>query len=267
LIALNIALTCRPALAAATFSRTADLFSANLSLSILIHHRMNLPTPQHPIRVLLLLASLLIAATPIAQTAQADFSLPAPGSYKLERIMPAPKGKVLNSDGKLHPFSDYSTGKVTLLSLIYTYCADPNGCPLAYATIHQLKKTLDAMPRISDKVRLVSMSFDPDNDTPQVMRDYGGADIGNRRGVRWHFLTTRSRRELTPLLDGFGQDVSVADEQSAGQRVPMLSHLLKVYLIDRDGQVREIYSSSFLTPQVLLNDIETLLKESGKKAN
>jgi hypothetical protein len=44
-----------------------------------------------------------------------------------------------------------------------------------------------------------------------------------------------------------------------------LSHMLKVFLIDREGWVREIYSSNFLVPQVIVNDIHTLLLEDGVK--
>jgi protein SCO1 len=90
---------------------------------------------------------------------------------------------------------------------------------------------------------------------------YGDPETRDQRGVRWHFLTARSGKELLPLLDGLGQDVSVAEEQPDGQRVPVLSHMLKVYLIDGAGSVREIYSTSFLHPTMLLGDIKTLLLE------
>ena len=189
------------------------------------------------------------------------FVPPAPGSYRLERIMRAPDGQVLESDGSVHRLSEFTTGAVTLFSFIYTYCSDPTGCPLAYATLHSLKQTIESTPTLRGKVRFVSMSFDPEFDTPPAMRSYGGQEARDRRGLAWHFLTTRSGRELAPLLDGFGQDVSVAVSKPAGQRAPVLSHMLKVYLLDADGMVREIYSTSYLHPAVLLNDIRTLLRE------
>lgn len=195
------------------------------------------------------------------------FVPPAPGSYQLYRIMNAPDGPVLESDGSTHRLSEFTRGKVTLFSFIYTYCTDAKGCPLAYETLHSLKASIQKDPNLRDKVRFVSMSFDPRNDTPETMRLYGDGEMRDRRGLRWHFLTARSGKELAPLLDGFGQDVSVAAEQPPGQRVPVLSHLLKVYLIDASGKVREIYSTSFLHPAVLLNDIKTLLleRQGGRK--
>lgn len=189
------------------------------------------------------------------------FVPPAPGSYRLPPIMAAPDGEVLDSDGSARRLAAFTRGKVTVFSFIYTYCTDAKGCPLAYETLHGLRKSIQADPALHERVRFVSMSFDPRHDTPEAMRLYGHQEMRTQRGLRWHFLTTRSGRELAPLLDGFGQDVSVAAEQPAGARVPVLSHMLKVYLIDARGMVREIYSTSFLHPAVLLGDIKTLLME------
>ena len=85
-------------------------------------------------------------------------------------------------------------------------------------------------------------------------------------GVRWYFLAARSARELMPLVEGFGQDVRVTYDRSSGRARRELSHVLKVFLIDRAGDVREIYSSLFLHPQTVLNDIETLLIEEGLRS-
>ncbi|MDL2354034.1 MAG: SCO family protein [Pseudomonadota bacterium] len=207
------------------------------------------------------LSASLPAPLPAGAAASLGFVPPAPGTYRLEHIMRAPDGIVLDSDGSVHRFAEFSTGKVTLFSFIYTYCTDAKGCPLAYETLHGLKKTISQDPALRNRVRFVSMSFDPRFDTPEAMRAYGGDDARARAGLRWYFLTTRSGAQLAPLLDGFGQDVDLAAEQPPNQRVPTLSHMLKVYLIDASGSVREIYSTSFLQQQVLLNDIKTLLLE------
>jgi protein SCO1/2 len=148
-----------------------------------------------------------------ASAAAPGFVPLTPGAYRLERIMRAPDGAVLDSDGSAHRFSEFSTGKVTVFSFIYTYCTDARACPLAYATLHGLKQAIDRDRSLRDRVRFVSMSFDPQNDTPQAMRSYGGADARPSPGLRWYFLTTASGRQLAPLLDGFGQDVALAAEQ------------------------------------------------------
>jgi protein SCO1 len=185
-----------------------------------------------------------------------DFVPPAPGSYVLHRIMPAPEGTVLGLDGRSAPLSRYTRESITLLGFIYTTCSDPEGCPLAYRVFDALQDAIAATPRLHGKVRFVTLSFDPARDTPDAMGRYAGSRaVAKGDGLRWYFLTTRSARELLPLVEGFGQDVRVT---RAGRE---LSHVLKVFLIDRAGDVREIYSSSFLHPQVVLNDIETLLLE------
>jgi len=214
-----------------------------------------------------LLAGLLLPAAVFAHHVELlpalEFEPPAPGSYVLHRIMPSPEGRVVGLGGKVEPLSRYTRGAITLLGFIYTTCADPDGCPLAYRVFEALKESIEATPRVHGKVRFVTLSFDPARDTPDVMRDYAGSRaVDKGSGLRWYFLTTRSARELMPLVEGFGQDVVTTIDRSSGKPRRELSHVLKVFLIDPAGEVREIYSSNFLHPQTVLNDIETLLLET-----
>jgi protein SCO1 len=189
------------------------------------------------------------------------FVPPAAGSYTLHRIMPAPDGMVLDTQGKARALSTFTRGHITLLGFIYTTCVDPSGCPLAYEVFNTLKAKILSTPAAIGKVQFVSLSFDPLRDTPDVMKHYAGSHLNKRDGLPWYFLTTRSAKELLPLVEGFGQDVRVSVSQKDGRVVRELSHVLKVFLIDKTGTVREIYSSSFLMPQMVMNDIETLLLE------
>ncbi len=191
-----------------------------------------------------------------------DFAPPAPGSYTLQRIMPAPDAKVLDTDGKPYRLSSFTTGAITVLSFMYTRCTDPDGCPLAYLALREVGHLVQDTPELKDRVRLVSLSFDPDHDSPTQMKLY--SQRVKPGSVEWRFLTPASRKDLLPLLEGFGQDVAPALDQS-GRVTNQLSHVLRVFLIDRAGMVREIYSTSFLLPPVVLNDIETLLMEQGAR--
>jgi protein SCO1/2 len=210
-------------------------------------------------------ASLVAASAALAHDAapvpSLDFDPPRPGTYALHRIMRAPDGEVLGLDGRAQPLSEFTRGHITLLGFIYTTCVDPEGCPLVYRVFETVQRAV-AVPALRDKVQLVTLSFDPLRDTPSVMRRYAGSRVSGR-SPRWYFLTTRSGRELQPLVDGFGQDVRVTIDRSNGQSRRELSHVLKVFLIDPAGFVREIYSSTFLHPRTVLNDVETLLMESG----
>lgn len=195
---------------------------------------------------------------------QDGFIAPAPGSYKLNHIMQSPNGAVLDVDNKSRPLSAFTTGKITLLSFIYTTCSDANGCPLAYAVFYSLKREIENTPSMYNKIRLVSLSFDPQHDTPDIMRLYGGSQLQQSKGLEWDFLTTSSYRELQPLLDGFGQSVSVeANPKKNSPRA--FSHVLKIFLIDETGSIREIYSSSYFVLGVVLNDMKTLLMEKAQE--
>jgi cytochrome oxidase Cu insertion factor (SCO1/SenC/PrrC family) len=189
-----------------------------------------------------------------------DFEPPAPGTYTLHRIMAAPDGEVLGLDGRPAPLARFTRERITLLGLVYTTCVDPGGCPLAVQVFDAVERRVSESARLRAAVRLVLLSIDPAHDTPAAMRGYAGRRATARPdGVPWHFLTTRSTRALAPLLDGFGQDVRRAAGQRPGSRE--ISHVLKAFLIDREGFVREIYSSAFLHPRTVLNDIDTLLME------
>ena len=147
---------------------------------------------------------------------------------------------------------------------MYTSCSDATGCPLAFYTIDMIKRDLEKSKAVRGRVQVVSLSFDPQHDTPEVMRAYGGDHAKGGSPVPWYFLTTTSKRELAPMLDGFGQDVSKAAQAQSNQE---LMHVLKLFLIDKDGWVREIYTTSYLVPRVVVNDIKTLLIEDGVKVN
>jgi cytochrome oxidase Cu insertion factor (SCO1/SenC/PrrC family) len=232
-------------------------------------------TPRGGARSLVLAASLawaLAAAgwVPVAVGHPADplpaldFEPPPPGSYTLHRIMRAPDGEVLGVDGRARRLSEFTRERITLLGFIYTTCVDPEGCPLAYRVFDALARTIVAVPTLRESVRFVTLSFDPARDSPDVMGRYAGSRLRREGGaLPWYFLTTRSARELMPLVEGFGQDVRYTVDRSSGTPRRELSHVLKVFLIDRAGFVREIYSSTFLHPRTVLNDIETLRREAN----
>ncbi len=171
---------------------------------------------------------------------------------------------MLGVDGRPQLLSRYTRDKITLLGFIYTTCTDPEGCPLAYRVFGALKDAIESTSSLRDNLQFVTLSFDPARDSPDMMRRYAGSHVVEKAGgLRWYFLTTRSVRELLPLVEGFGQDVRISYDRSGARPRRELSHVLKVFLIDRMGDVREIYTSTFLYPRLVLNDIETLLMEEN----
>src|SRR5258705_156198 len=108
------------------------------------------------------------------------------------------------------------------------------------------------------RVHRVSLRCDPARKTPSLLRPYGGGAPPN--GVEWAFLTPERTRTLVPLLDGFGQDVRV-EIDAQGRPAGPLAHVLKVFLLDEHAVVREIYTTAYLFPEVIMNDIKTIQLE------
>ena len=196
-----------------------------------------------------------------------DFVPAAAGTYQLQRIQQCPDAVLLNSSAAARRLSAYTRGKVTLLTFFYTYCTDAWGCPFAYQTMKQLRERIAADDSMRSRVRFVSISFDPTNDTPDSLRSYakGLVEISHSGGFEWQFFTARSMKDLTPVLDGFGQDVRIETDTS-GRPTRAINHMLKLFLIDAGGVVREIYALAFVHPEVMLNDIQTLLMEPHRAA-
>ena len=200
-------------------------------------------------------------APPPALRREPDVSLlPPPGSYRLPRLFAAPDGEVLDHDGRRFRLAQVLSGRLSVVSFIYSYCRDPVGCPLAWRMLDEVHAALSADPALARAAQLVTISFDPTHDTPREMRLFGGERIGDPR-VRWWFLTTASVPRLLPLLEGFGQDVSV-ETDSLGRPTRTLNHLLKVFCVDAKRQVREVYSVATLAPQAIINDLRTLAMQA-----
>ena len=210
-------------------------------------------------------AAAYAAADPTpAHAPRMQFVPPAAGTYELQRIQRAPDAVLLDALGRQRPLRELSRGRVTLLTFFYTYCTDAWGCPFARQLMAGLRKELLANPRAAGRVRFVSISFDPTHDTPEALRLHAGQLAADGR-LPWEFLTARNMRELLPLLDDLGQDVRVENDD-AGRPTRTINHMLKLFLIDRDGVVREIYALDYLHPAAMLNDIETLLAEERRYA-
>lgn len=215
------------------------------------------------------LVALLVAAAPVgAHEAPARApaplapALPAPGSYELPTIARVPDASVLDDTGTPAPLLDLAPGQVAVVSFVYTHCADGGGCPLALATLQRLDRAVAADPELRGRVRLVTVSFDPARDTPAVMR---GLRERLRPAGDWRFRTAADAASIAPVLAAFGQD-ALPLVDARGRETGVLRHLLKVFLVDARGRVRNIYSADFLSAELLAVDARTVLLESRSAA-
>jgi cytochrome oxidase Cu insertion factor (SCO1/SenC/PrrC family) len=80
----------------------------------------------------------------------------------------------------------------------------------------------------------------------------------------WHFATTRGDPDLEPLLADFGQGVAKLRFPD-GEWSGLFRHVLKVFCLDADHAVRNVYSVGHLHPALVLNDLRTLVLEETRR--
>lgn len=187
-----------------------------------------------------------------------EYVPPAAGSYELPPLGPATDGPVIDMQGNMLSLHDLTGDKLVVMGFIYTHCPDVNGCPLASFVMKQLQLRLLESEDLKDQVRLISLSFDPIQDTPAAMRDY--SMHFRRKGFDWRFLTTKNEVDLQPILEGFGQYRKMFYNED-GSYSGTMAHILRVYLIDQDQRIRNIYSAGFLHVDTVMNDLRTLQME------
>jgi protein SCO1/2 len=141
---------------------------------------------------------------------------------------------LINQDGKITTLADL-TNHVWVADIIFTRCAGP--CPRMTA---QMKSLQDSLPQNSD-AKLVTLTTDPDNDTPSVMKKYGerfGADFN-----RWTFLTG-TKNQIANLASGSLKLSAVPvklDEQK--NPVDLFIHTTIFVLVDKHAQLRGIFET------------------------
>lgn len=118
-------------------------------------------------------------------------------------------------------------GRVWVADFIFTHCSGP--CPLLSARMASLARTLPP------SVGLLTVSVDPEGDTPARLRAYAkayGAD------ARWVFLRGDAKRTYELLYAGFRLPMSTDPKAEPGARV---IHSTRLVLVDKDGAIRGYY--------------------------
>ena len=214
--------------------------------------------------ILLIFAAITrsMIAADLPRESEFDYDPPPPGSYTLPVVKLAADGVLLDTNNKAVNLRDLTHGRVTVLSFVYTRCAAPKACPYATGVLGQLHDMTAKDETLARNMRLVSISFDPDYDTPQHLAAYSENVREEKSGCEWRFVTAKSRAELEPILLAYDQAVDKRSNPADPQGP--LYHTLRVFLIDREGRIRNIYSSSTLDPRLVLADVKTLLLEKAR---
>ena len=196
------------------------------------------------VAIFLMLATILAACTPKVQ---------------LPILREASDFALTNQTEQKVRLSDFR-GKVVVMDFIYTSCPDVCGI-----LNHKLKIVRDQLEeRLKGDLILISVSFDPAVDTPEVLKQYTIEEGFNVPG--WHFLTS-TEEQIRQVTDDYGvvyelveDDHEHEDEGSQEQEhLRSFNHNIVVVLIDRDGMVRKTYEYAFFPEIEMISDITSLL--------
>jgi protein SCO1 len=148
-------------------------------------------------------------------------------------------------------------GHVTLLDFIYTRCTD--ACPLLSATFQQTMRQLSDEKLLGSRVTLVSLSVDPQHDTPSVMAEYGQQFKADP--ATWKMLTG-DWDQVYDVVTGFKVDTRpprpAADAPAPGGTE--LTHSTRIVLMDAQRQVRAYLEGQDATPDDLVKAVKRVLK-------
>lgn len=170
----------------------------------------------------------------------------APPPARLADIGPAPEVALNDADGRAFRLSDLR-GKVAVVSFVYTTC---NGtCPATTRELVRVQKALDDAGLWGKRVAFVSITLDPDRDTPEVLARYAETFGADRSA--WHFLTGPAARVDRVLA---AWDMWAKRNESG-----VLDHPSRVFLVDPRGRQREIYSVETLRPSEVVADVRSVL--------
>ena len=154
---------------------------------------------------------------------------------------PVPDFALVNQDGKIIHFGDYR-GKVLLVTFIYTRCPLPDFCPRMNENFRAVQKLLQDVPGSTERAEFLSISFDPQHDTPAVLKHYASLYKKSTPGEKsfdWQFAVP-SVKDLPELAQFFGLVIQPGQAQ--------IVHSLSTTVIGPDGKVEKWFSDNEWTP-------------------
>lgn len=144
--------------------------------------------------------------------------------------------KLTNHLGRAVSLADFR-GKIWVADLIFTRCPGP--CAALSRQMSQLQTNLADLP----EVQLVSLTADPDYDSPVVLHRY--AKTFGAQNDRWWFLTGK-KQELLPLITGTNGLMLVALEKNPESRESendLFLHSTRIMMVDGQGRLRAFFES------------------------
>jgi len=177
---------------------------------------------------------------------------PTPNNNFAQIGQPVPDFKLTDQDGKPISIKSFE-GKALAITFIYAKCPLPDYCIKMSANFSDIANQLKSNAELKDKVRLLSISFDPENDTPAKLRSYGIGYLGNDPKAKFDIwsLAVGSDIEVRKIADFFGLDYKIDPDNKA-----VFNHNLRTAVIGPDGRVTKIFPGNQWTKADLLKELE-----------
>ena len=169
-----------------------------------------------------------------------------PPREQLPKISPAPDFALISQDGALVKLADFR-GKVVAVTFIFTKCTDT--CPVLTPMMSFVQDRLGA--DLGSKIAFVSITVDPERDSPQVLREYGEAFGANFVG--WSFLTG-SPSDIQDVTRRYGVFAAKGDNGT-------VNHTFLTSIIDARGILRVQYLGVRFDPEEFRHDLLSLMNE------
>jgi protein SCO1 len=166
---------------------------------------------------------------------------------RLSKIGPAPEFTLTTTEGGRLSLRDLR-GKVVAVTFIYATCTDT--CPLLTAKMAGMQKRLG--PDFGTQVRFVSITVDPERDTPAILAQYARNHGANPAG--WAFLTG-TPAEIRDVGRRYGIH---AQKTERGD----VDHTFLTSIVDQRGILRVQYLGIRFDPEEFLRDVRSLLREA-----
>ena len=160
-----------------------------------------------------------------------------------------PNYSLLNQDGREIHIQNYR-GKTLLLTFIYTRCPVPDYCTLMSDNFAQIDRELGQDPELYEKTHLLSISIDPEYDTPKVLRSYGAAHTERYQKenfAHWEFAGGR-KEQVKDIAQYFGLTYFPKEDQ--------IIHALRTVIIGPDGKVAKIYGGNEWKPDEVVAELK-----------
>ncbi len=156
-----------------------------------------------------------------------------------------PDTALVDENNAAYPLTSLKGHRVAL-TFMYTRCPQPDFCPLMDRHFAAVQNEIKKTPGLGD-VRLVSVSFDPANDTPAVLKTHARALQADP--AVWRFVTAKAD-DMKGFSAKFGVTAEPSDESPA-----VLTHNLSTAVIDADGRLVKIRPGNMWTPADLIADL------------